>query len=87
MVNTLKNSSRAVSFGHVVLARGLRMVRKTIGWLKKANWTIELGGGGGKTKCARALAQDVGPSLSSMELKTSLLKTYPNYLGSIFGKN
>ena len=91
MVNTLKNSSRAVSFGHVVLARGPRMVRKTIGWLKKANWTIdwtiELGGGGGETKCARALAQDVGPSLSSMELKTSLLKTYPNYLGSIFGKN
>lgn len=37
MVNTLKNSSRAVSFGHVVLARGPRMVRKTIGWLKKAN--------------------------------------------------
>lgn len=87
MVNTLKNSSRAVSFGHVVLARGPRMVRKTIGWLKKANWTIELRGGGGETKCARALAQDVGPSLSSMELKTSLLKTYPNYLGSIFGKN
>ena len=37
MVNTLKNSSRAVSFGHVVLAWGPRMVRKTIGWLKKAN--------------------------------------------------
>lgn len=61
MVNTLKNSSRAVSFGHVVLARGTRMVRETIGWLKKANWTIELGGGGGETKSARALAQDGGP--------------------------
>ena len=61
MVNTLKNSSRAVSFGHVVLARGTRMVRETIGWLKKDNWTIELGGGGGETKSARALAQDGGP--------------------------
>lgn len=36
MVNTLKNSSRTVSFGHVVLAQGTRMVRQTIGWLKKA---------------------------------------------------
>ena len=36
MVNTLKNSARAVSFGHVVLGRGTRMVRETIGWLKKA---------------------------------------------------
>ena len=87
MVNTLKNSSRAVSFGQVVLARGTRMVRETIGWLKKANWTIELGGGGGETKSVRALAQDGGPTLSSMGLKTWLLKTYPNYLGSIFGKN
>lgn len=37
MVNSLKNSSRAVSFGHVVLARGTRIVRETIGWLKNAN--------------------------------------------------
>lgn len=37
MVNTLKNSSRAVSFGNVVLARETRMVGERIGWLKKAN--------------------------------------------------
>ena len=35
MVNTLKNSPRA--FGLVVLALGTRMVRETIGWLKKAS--------------------------------------------------
>ena len=87
MVNTLKNSSRTVSFGHVVLARGTRMVRETIGWLKKANWTIELGDGGGETKSAAHLRKMGGLTLSSMGLKTWVLKTYPNYLGSIFGKN
>lgn len=79
MVNTLKNSSRAVSFGHLVLVLGKRMVIERIGCLKKAiellNYSYSREEAGNK-ECARnsqerfSLNCNACATLSSMELKT-----------------